>query len=395
MSFFVFYPPSGGGSSTNDSIGVNGAAAPGSSTQVAGQDPSGDLQPLQTDANGYLITTNDPASVQHVIVDSSALPAGASTSALQTAGNASLTSIDSKLTSPLAVTGPLTDTQLRAVAVPISAASLPLPTGAATSALQTTGNTSLSSIDGKVPSGLTVTSTRLLVDASGTTQPISGTVTVTQATGTNLHAVIDSGTITTVSAVTAITNALPTGTNSIGQVTANAGTNLNTSALNLETTQSAMSAKLPATLGQKTSAASLAVVIASDQSTVPVSLAANQSTNIAQISGNTASVGAGASGTGTLRIQNANIATATLANTSASTSSVSLLSAQTARAGATFFNDSSAIMYLKYGTTASTTSYTVLVGPNGYYELPGPTVYAGAIDAIWSAATGTVRITSW
>jgi hypothetical protein len=60
------------------------------------------------------------------------------------------------------VSGPLTDTQLRATAVPvsgsvsvsnfpatqaISAAALPLPTGAATSALQTTGNTSLGNID--------------------------------------------------------------------------------------------------------------------------------------------------------------------------------------------------------------------------------------------------------
>jgi len=187
MGFYVFFPPSGGGSSTNDSIGLNGAVAPTSSTQVAGQDPSGNLSPLQTDANGYLITTNDPASVQHVIVDSSALPTDASTSALQTAGNASLTSIDSKLTSPLAVTGPLTDTQLRATPVPISG---------------------------------TVTT--------------SGTATVT------------------------------------GTVTANAGTNLNTSALNLESTQAAMSAKLPATLGQKASAASMAVVLASDQSSIPV-----------------------------------------------------------------------------------------------------------------------------
>lgn len=46
-------------------------------------------------------------------------------------------------------------------------------------------------------------------------------VQVSQATGTNLHMVVDSGTITTVStvtAVTAITNALPTGTNTIGGV---------------------------------------------------------------------------------------------------------------------------------------------------------------------------------
>ena len=51
--------------------------------------------------------------------------------------------------------------------------------------------------------------------------------------------------------------------------TANAGTNLNTSALNLEATQSAMSAKFPATLGQKTMDNSFAVVLASDQGPVP------------------------------------------------------------------------------------------------------------------------------
>lgn len=41
------------------------------------------------------------------------------------------------------------------------------------------------------------------------------TMTVTQATGTNLHTVVDSGTVT---AVTAITNALPVGSNVIGKV---------------------------------------------------------------------------------------------------------------------------------------------------------------------------------
>jgi hypothetical protein len=67
-----------------------------------------------------------------------------------------------------------------------------------------------------------------------------------------------------------------------GSVTANAGTNLNTSALSLEATQTAMSAKLPATLGQKAMAASMAVVIASDQSAVPVSgsVTANAGTNL-------------------------------------------------------------------------------------------------------------------
>jgi len=42
--------------------------------------------------------------------------------------------------------------------------SLPLPTGASTSALQTTGNSLLSSIDSKIPANLTVENNRLLVD---------------------------------------------------------------------------------------------------------------------------------------------------------------------------------------------------------------------------------------
>lgn len=39
-------------------------------------------------------------------------------------------------------------------------------------------------------------STAVKVDGSAVTQPVSGTVTVTQPTGTNLHAVVDSGTVT-------------------------------------------------------------------------------------------------------------------------------------------------------------------------------------------------------
>lgn len=163
MGFFSQYPASSSGS--NASVGTNGATAPSSSTEVAGINPSGNLQPLRTDASGNLLVA--PATTiapSHVIVDSSALPAGASTSALQTTGNTSLAaiqtsaaSIDSKLTNPLPVSGPLTDTQLRATPVPVSgtvavsnpgltdtqlraapvpvsATSLPLPTGAATEA---------------------------------------------------------------------------------------------------------------------------------------------------------------------------------------------------------------------------------------------------------------------
>lgn len=61
-----------------------------------------------------------------------------------------------------------------------------LPTGAAT-------ETTLSALNGKIPSGLTVTSTRLLVDGSGVTQPVSGTVTANQGGTWNITNI--SGTI--------------------------------------------------------------------------------------------------------------------------------------------------------------------------------------------------------
>lgn len=50
-AFYARYPTS---TSTNPSIGTNGAPAPTSSTEVAGINPSGNLQPLQTDASGNL-----------------------------------------------------------------------------------------------------------------------------------------------------------------------------------------------------------------------------------------------------------------------------------------------------------------------------------------------------
>lgn len=332
--------------------------------------------PLVCDSSGF---------TQPVSAASLPLPVGAATSALQTAGNSSLSSIDGKITTT--VNGIKVDGS--AVTQPISAASLPLPpgastaanqatgnaslasidgkitvvntgavtitssalpTGAATSALQTTGNSSLSSIDGKlnslgqktmansVPVVLASDQSAIPVSQSGiwNINNISGIISLptgaaTEATLSTAAAslsVLDdwdesdrakvnpivgqAGVQGGSGAVTALTQrmtlatdvALPTGTNSIGQVTANAGTNLNTSALNLEATQSTVSTRIgdvaetapvsdtassglngrlqriaqritslialvPTSLGQKTMANSFAVTIASDQSFIP------------------------------------------------------------------------------------------------------------------------------
>ena len=69
----------------------------------------------------------------------------------------------------------------------------------------------------------------------------------------------------------------------------------------------------------------------------------------------------------------------------ASASAVTVLAAESARAGATVFNDSVAYLYLKFGSTASSTDFTVRVAPGAIYSLPEP-AYIGLITGIWSAA---------
>lgn len=78
----------------------------------------------------------------------------------------------------------------------------------------------------------------------------------------------------------------------------------------------------------------------------------------------------------------------------ASASSVQLMGSDPYRRAGMIYNESTAIMYLLLASSAATTSnYTVQVPPNGYYELPGPNVYSGIINAIWSSAVGNARVT--
>ncbi len=153
-----------------------------------------------------------------------------------------------------------------------------------------------------------------------------------------------------------------------------------------ETTLAAINTKLPA-LGQAAMAASQPVVIANNQSTIP--------SNISQINAVTPLMGAGPTGTGSMRQTIANAATPTSANVAASITNVTLLASSATRMGAAFYNDSSSAMYLKLGATSSTTSFTVKLVAGAYYEIPGPHIYSGIVDGIWDTATGTCRITSW
>lgn len=86
---------------------------------------------------------------------------------------------------------------------------------------------------------------------------------------------------------------------------------------------------------------------------------------------------------------------ATTASVAASATSTTVFAASSGYVnGRAVFNDSAAVLYLKFGTTASATSYTVQVPAGGYFEFPVP-VYGAEVDGIWSSATGNARVTSW
>lgn len=241
----------------------------------------------------------------------------------------------------LSVIGPLTDTQLRASTVPvsgtfwqttqpvsgtvavsnfpatqpISAASLPLPTGAATAALQTTGNTSVGSIDTKTPA-----------------------------------------------------------------------------------------------LGQTVMASSSPVVIASNQSNVPVSqLTASNlkaqvfggSSNGSAPSGNPVLISGSdgtttwtwkVDGTGVGWIKPAPAGSVNASIVSSSLSSQTLLAANTSRTGVSLSNNSTAILYLIYsGGTPTANLNNVIIPPNTSWFMPAP-IYQGVIGCIWSAINGQAYV---
>lgn len=83
--------------------------------------------------------------------------------------------------------------------------------------------------------------------------------------------------------------------------------------------------------------------------------------------------------------------TGTLTNVNSSATNVTILASNTSRKAATIYNDSTQILYLKFGTTASTTSFTAPLAAATYYEVPGG--YTGNIDGIWASANGAARIT--
>lgn len=85
----------------------------------------------------------------------------------------------------------------------------------------------------------------------------------------------------------------------------------------------------------------------------------------------------------TLPVSLAKYATATRTQVADAAADTLILAANSGRQKATVYNDSSALLYLGLGTTATTSSnYTARVYPNGYYEAPSD--FTGQIRGIWA-----------
>lgn len=250
MGFYIRYPSAS--ATANPSVGSNGSTAPTSSTQIAGVNGSGNLTPVSVDNAGNVnvviagglanplpvtdstthselttITANQTNGTQVTSVNN--FPSEQNVNVNQVGGSAvSLGQKASTASIPVVVASDQST-------LPVSAASLPLPTGASTSALQTSGNTSLVTIASNQTNGTQVTA----INNFPATQPVSGTVAVSN---------------------------FPVTQPVSGTVTANQGT-ANATPWNENIAQWGGSAT---TLGQKNMAASVPVVIASNQSSVPV-----------------------------------------------------------------------------------------------------------------------------
>ncbi len=83
---------------------------------------------------------------------------------------------------------------------------------------------------------------------------------------------------------------------------------------------------------------------------------------------------------------------ATLSNVASSTSAVTILAANANRKGFLVVNDGTATLYLKFGTAAAATSFTVKLSAGQTYESQTNN-YKGIVTGLWDTANGAARVT--
>lgn len=175
----------------------DGTTATFSPVQVGGVDSTGKVQAVAVDPNGTTVIVGG-------------------TTALSVTGT--ITAVTS-ITNPVTVGNTVTTTFLTSnIATNISQLGGTTISAATTSGIMPVAGTGTAGVN--QPTALAVQGI-----TGGIAQPISGTVTITDGAGA-VNVIVDSGVITTVSAVTAISNALPAGANAIGKLAANDGVDI-------------------------------------------------------------------------------------------------------------------------------------------------------------------------
>lgn len=195
------------GTASNDVLSVQGVA----SMTPLKVDGSASTQPVSgtITVNGILVGQGSATSGENGMLTQGAVTSTAPTYTTAQTSPISLTTAGALRTDASATTQPISGTvsanasQTGTWNVTNVSGTVSLPTGAATSAKQPAiGIAGTASNDVLSIQGI-ASMTPLKTDASATTQPVSGTVTVAQATGSNLHAVLDSSSTTAVTQPTA------------------------------------------------------------------------------------------------------------------------------------------------------------------------------------------------
>jgi hypothetical protein len=379
--------------------------------QVAGKDyqavklvdgTPGSETPVGTTANPMKV---DDDATQAALAS---ILAGLSPLATQVTLAAVLSALQAGIT---VTTGGLTDTQLRASAVPISSAA----EGGVGDAAWTTGNGSiiaiLKGIFGKLAGTLTVSGT--VTSTPSGTQAVSaaalplpaGAATETSnaataaAAGTTADTAYVSGAGTIVAILKGIFGLVTSGNQktqlvgSGGNVAAvSAGGSLSISNLGQSITDNnaftdGTSPVLP--IGYILDEVAGTALTENDAG------AARMDSKRAQVltleDATTRGQRAAVDANGALSTKEKRAATPTVGNVASSATTGTLLASNAARLGAAVYNDSTQILYLKLGATASATSHTVQLVAGAYYEVPFG--YTGVIDGIWASANGAARVT--
>lgn len=88
--------------------------------------------------------------------------------------------------------------------------------------------------------------------------------------------------------------------------------------------------------------------------------------------------------------------TATNSSVADAATAQTILASNASRKGFSVFNDSDQVAYLKFGSAATTTDFTIKLAAYGFYEMFGDCLYTGVLTAIWANnSTGSARVAEW